>query len=69
MNCGPQEAALADAEAQMERLSEAAGMAEARAALGEVGGATARDQLLRLNADFENFRRRTVRVPIRKYCI
>ena len=36
--------------------------AEARATALEATAATAKDQLLRLTADFDNFRRRTVSV-------
>lgn len=55
-----QEAALAELDAEMTRLQEAAAAAESRAALLENTTSTAKDQLLRLNADFDNFRRRSV---------
>jgi molecular chaperone GrpE len=47
-------------EAEMARLSESVEAADSRALTLEATAATAKDQLLRLNADFENFRRRTV---------
>mmetsp|Transcript_30960 Transcript_30960/g.68580 ORF Transcript_30960/g.68580 Transcript_30960/m.68580 type:complete len:277 (-) Transcript_30960:699-1529(-) len=53
------EAALVDLESEMARLQETAAAAESRAAVLENTVATAKDQLLRLNADFDNFRRRT----------
>lgn len=52
-------AALNDLDAELNSLREAAPAAEARAASLEASAATAKDQLLRLSADFENFRRRT----------
>ena len=51
---------MQDLEAEMSRLQEASAEAESRAAALEVAAATAKDQLVRLTADFENFRRRTV---------
>jgi molecular chaperone GrpE len=51
--------ALADAEAELASLRDALAAAEARAATLDGGMATARDQLLRLTADFDNYRRRT----------
>ncbi|KXZ54694.1 hypothetical protein GPECTOR_4g762 [Gonium pectorale] len=51
--------ALADLEAEMNRLQSAASAAESRAATLEASVAAAKDQYLRLNADFDNFRRRT----------
>lgn len=53
------EAALAQLDAQMAALQESAADAEARAEKGESNAASLKDQLLRLTADFENFRRRT----------
>lgn len=55
-----QEAALADLDAQMAKMQESVAAAESRAAMLENTVATAKDQLLRLNADFDNFRRRSV---------
>lgn len=58
------EAALADLEAEAAALRDAAAAAEAGAARAgqlEQSLATSKDQYLRLQADFENFRRRTVR--------
>lgn len=60
----PQEAALSELEAEMAALREAAAAGEAegaRAAALEGSLATSKDQYLRLQADFDNFRRRTVR--------
>jgi hypothetical protein len=60
----PQEAALADLEAELTGLRDGLAAAEAEAgklpAL-EASLGTSKDQYLRLQADFENFRRRTVR--------
>jgi len=53
------ETALADLDAQLEGLGAAVEAAEAKAALLESSASTAKDQLLRLNADFDNFRRRS----------
>lgn len=58
---GPQEEALAELQAEMALMKESAQAALSRAQALEGSAASARDQLLRLNADFENFRRRTVR--------
>ena len=52
---------MQDLEGEMTRLQEASAAAESRAAALELAAATAKDQLVRLTADFENFRRRTVR--------
>jgi hypothetical protein len=57
-----QEAALADLDAEMAKMQDTVAAAESRAATLENSIATAKDQLLRLNADFENFRRRAVSV-------
>jgi molecular chaperone GrpE len=59
---------MSELEAEMSRLQESAAAAEARALTLEATMATAKDQLLRLNADFDNFRRRTVR-PLRSSVI
>lgn len=53
------ETALSDLDAELARLNEAAAAAESKAANLESAVATAKDQLLRLNADFDNFRRRS----------
>jgi len=53
------ESCMSELEAEMSRLQESAAAAEARALTLEATMATAKDQLLRLNADFDNFRRRT----------
>eukprot|EP00955_Chlamydomonas_euryale_P110370 365996-Chlamydomonas_euryale.AAC.1 len=58
-----QEDAVAELEEEMERVMQAVAEAEARAAATEAAAATAKDQLVRLTADFENFRRRSVRMP------
>ncbi len=60
--CTPasQEQALGDLDAELSRLGQASATAEAKAAQLESAVATAKDQLLRLNADFDNFRRRSV---------
>ncbi|KAG1658037.1 hypothetical protein FOA52_014349 [Chlamydomonas sp. UWO 241] len=50
---------LAKLEEQMESVQAGVFAAEARATAAESTAATARDQLVRLTADFENFRRRT----------
>lgn len=59
-----QEAALAELEGESSALREALAAAEAEGArAGALEGslATSKDQYIRLTADFENFRRRTVR--------
>lgn len=53
------ESAVADVEAEVQALRTAAQAAEQRAAALESTAAVSKDQLLRLTADFENFRRRT----------
>jgi hypothetical protein len=53
---------LADLDAEMAKMQDTVAAAESRAATLENSIATAKDQLLRLNADFENFRRRAVSV-------
>ncbi len=55
-----QETALAALDAEIVSLNDAAAAAESRAAVLENTVTTAKDQLLRLNADFDNFRRRSV---------
>jgi hypothetical protein len=60
----PQEEALAELEAELSALRESAAAAEAegaRAVALEGSLSAAKDQYLRLQADFDNFRRRTVR--------
>ncbi|KAG2434678.1 hypothetical protein HXX76_007571 [Chlamydomonas incerta] len=52
-------AALAELESEMGRLHAAASEASDRAKSLEASVASAKDQYLRLNADFDNFRRRT----------
>ncbi|KAG2491990.1 hypothetical protein HYH03_009720 [Edaphochlamys debaryana] len=52
-------AALAGLEAEMGRLQSAASAAESRASALEASVASAKDQFIRLTADFDNFRRRT----------
>lgn len=51
---------MGELEAELASLRDAAAAAEARASSMESTVTTAKEQLLRLNADFENFRRRTV---------
>lgn len=51
---------MGELEAELASLRDAAAAAEARASSMESTVSTAKEQLLRLNADFENFRRRTV---------
>ncbi|KAL6765465.1 GrpE nucleotide release factor [Haematococcus lacustris] len=53
------EAALAELDAEIAQAQENVAAAESKAALLESTVATAKDQLLRLNADFDNFRRRS----------
>eukprot|EP00798_Chlamydomonas_sp_ICE-L_P024007 gene24007-9580_t len=53
------EAALADLVAEMVRMQESVAAADSRAVSMEEASFNAKDQLLRLTADFENFRRRT----------
>jgi molecular chaperone GrpE (heat shock protein) len=53
---------MLDLEGEMSQLQEATAAAESRADALELAAATAKDQLVRLTADFENFRRRTVGV-------
>ena len=52
---------MLELEVEMAGLQAGVAAAESRAALLESTAATAKDQLLRLTADFDNFRRRTVR--------
>ena len=51
---------MLELEVEMAGLQAGVAAAESRAALLESTAATAKDQLLRLTADFDNFRRRTV---------
>ena len=51
---------MLELEIEMAGLQAGVAAAESRAALLESTAATAKDQLLRLTADFDNFRRRTV---------
>ena len=46
----------------MARMQEAAAASDARVKSLEASVTSAKEQYLRLNADFDNFRRRTVRV-------
>ena len=53
-----QEASLAELEEEMGKLREGVTAAESRTTMLEGTLQTAKDQLLRLNADFDNFRMR-----------
>ncbi|GAX81060.1 hypothetical protein CEUSTIGMA_g8495.t1 [Chlamydomonas eustigma] len=59
LNRSALESAMSELAAEMARLQDSAAAAETRALTLEATMATAKDQLLRLNADFDNFRRRT----------
>ena len=52
-----------DAEAQFAALAEQHASLSVQLATAEEGLEVARAQFLRLNADFDNFRKRTVRLP------
>lgn len=58
-----QAAFVDDAEAQFAALAEQHASLSAQLATAEEGLEVARAQFLRLNADFDNFRKRTVRPP------
>lgn len=61
--CSPphlQEGVLTDLDAELARLEGELSAAESKAVMMENTVASAKDQLLRLNADFDNFRRRSV---------
>jgi molecular chaperone GrpE len=53
-------ATVADLESDLAELREQIAIADTKASTAESSLATSKDQYLRLNADFENFRRRTV---------
>lgn len=59
MDKGTLTACLAELEAEMARLQQAASEAESRATSLEASVASTKDQFIRLTADFDNFRRRT----------
>lgn len=53
-------ATVAELESELAELRERIAIAETKASAAESTLATSKDQYIRLNADFENFRRRTV---------
>lgn len=53
---------MAELEEEMAHLKAEASSGESKASLLDTSVQTAKDQLLRLNADFDNFRRRSVSV-------
>jgi molecular chaperone GrpE len=52
---------VAELESELAELREQIAIADTKAIAAEANLASSKDQYLRLNADFENFRRRTVR--------